>query len=99
MSPPCRDRPEGFRALYAGLCVLAVVLASSGCGKTAGGLTGGSGSSECKPPSMLCGTSCANIASSAEHCGACDMPCPSGDQCIRGACTSTKCPAGHSDCG
>ncbi len=44
---------------------------------------------ECRPtcPSglTLCGTACESLTTSAQHCGACDRPCPSGELCNQGA--------------
>src|SRR5262245_18451411 len=94
-----QERTVGQMRSFAVLCLLATVLAIPGCGKPADDLGVGSSSSDCNPPAMLCGKSCTLIASDANHCGACGTACPSGDQCVRGACTSTKCPAGQTDCG
>jgi len=52
------------------------------------------GQTDCAPtaPSPLC----VNLATSNEHCGACNQPCPSGLTCVAGACT---CPMGFILCG
>lgn len=42
------------------------------------------------------GPTCIDLDSSAQHCGACDEPCPAGVACIGGACA---CPGGTMSCG
>lgn len=41
----------------------------------------------------LCGDSCANLATSNQHCGECGYACRSGHACVLGACRPTAAPA------
>lgn len=45
-----------------------------------------------------CGTECADLASSADHCGACDQACAAGTVCSAGECTQDGCAAGETPC-
>src|SRR5688572_473757 len=47
---------------------------------------------------VACGDECVDVLRSPEHCGACDTPCPSGQACQAGRCTST-CSNGTLRCG
>jgi hypothetical protein len=44
---------------------------------------------------MCGGDACIDLESSAQHCGACDSPCPPGVACVAGECA---CPAGTEAC-
>lgn len=59
---------------------------------------------ECSAPSRLCGTTCADLTASREHCGACDNDCSAhahsaaiGSRCSDGAC-EYLCEIGWADC-
>lgn len=46
-----------------------------------------------------CGGKCVNTDTSNQHCGACDVTCAAGEQCIHGRCYSPDiCPAGFQAC-
>ncbi|HEX2568453.1 MAG TPA: hypothetical protein VH877_02765 [Polyangia bacterium] len=48
----------------------------------------GSGTIRCDAPLMACGGQCVNIATSGEHCGACNHSC-GGGECNQGVCQPT----------
>ena len=50
----------------------------------------------CRAPSTMCGTSCVDTASDAEHCGSCAVACATGMVCAGGVC---GCGAGLTRCG
>ncbi|MGM0556816.1 MAG: CAP domain-containing protein [Myxococcota bacterium] len=50
---------------------------------------------QCTAPQMLCGESCVDVQTSAEHCGDCDTPCAAPRTCQGGEC---KCPSGKEFC-
>lgn len=56
---------------------------------------------ECVDGAVACGDSCARLASSALHCGACDNACGPDAICDRGACVSAAagCSSGLTLCG
>jgi hypothetical protein len=45
---------------------------------------------------MLCRQRCVDVTESGEHCGRCEVTCPSGQYCQRGTC---KCRNGGTACG
>jgi hypothetical protein len=64
---------------------------AGGAGATAGAgaVAGSGGQATCEPASCAhtcCGTVCADLSSSPQHCGACDSPCPLGRSCNFGKC-------------
>ncbi len=61
-------------------CPSGAVCQTSGCICTGAGET-------------LCGNTCANLATSNQHCGECGYACGSGKQCVEGACRPTSAPA------
>jgi hypothetical protein len=60
-----------------------------------GGATSGDTTSEASTCEMCGGDACIDLESSAQHCGACDSPCPPGVACVAGECA---CPAGTEAC-
>jgi hypothetical protein len=52
----------------------------------AGGGAAGAGGVGCTPPKAACGGTCVDVASNADHCGACDYACEAGLACSQGAC-------------
>src|SRR5688572_18720624 len=42
--------------------------------------------SHCDEPQVECGGECVDLSSSADHCGACDSACGSGEACFDGLC-------------
>jgi hypothetical protein len=46
----------------------------------------------CGTGEVACGLRCISVLTDEEHCGACDVACAPGDQCMTGVCTS--CPDG-----
>jgi hypothetical protein len=63
------------------------------------GLTGdvsAGGASACPPDATQCGDTCVSLATSAAHCGACDVSCAPDAVCEDGQC---QCGVGFSPCG
>jgi hypothetical protein len=56
----------------------------------------------CPTGELCCGGSCSDPATSLEHCGTCDNPCPTAaniaSTCEMGMCGFGGCDAGYSDC-
>ncbi|MBL8680687.1 MAG: hypothetical protein JNK05_16025 [Myxococcales bacterium] len=48
-------------------------------------------------PMMACGGECVDIFTNSAHCGACNVPCGSGQVCMGGVCMM-PCPAGQARC-
>jgi hypothetical protein len=55
----------------------------------------------CAPGAAACGDDCVELASNAQHCGACDIACGSDSLCDRGHCkpAAEGCSAGLLQCG
>ena len=51
---------------------------------------------QCPTGQTLCGSTCVDLTSDANHCGSCGNTCPPGKVCIGGVCS---CPAGFVNCG
>jgi len=56
----------------------------------------------CDAPNVMCGTQCADLQRSFQHCGSCGHRCQGFEICLRGACVRggtcpTRC-TGHEDC-
>lgn len=49
----------------------------------------------CPAGQHVCGSTCVDESTNAEHCGGCDKPCGGGQGCAGGMCT---CPAGQTYC-
>ncbi len=49
----------------------------------------GGGGVTCTAPEQLCGGACANVQSSAAHCGRCDNACATGQVCVGGSCQTS----------
>lgn len=43
----------------------------------------------CTAPQLACGSTCVNPMTDVEHCGACDVACVNGVDCLGGHCTDT----------
>jgi hypothetical protein len=66
--------------------------------------------SVCPTGETKCGSTCVDLNTSPDNCGACGVQCPSGSQCVNGACSQPSCdgktcatftncsPGGASDC-
>jgi MYXO-CTERM domain-containing protein len=64
-----------------------------------GSATSTGGSPECPSPLTDCSGTCVNLASSAEHCGFCDVSCGALEVCRSGGCSTETCPASLTECG
>src|SRR5262245_61491948 len=75
----------------------AIVLDGGGGHSGAGGDTGGEDGNgpACAPPTTACDGACHDLATSNEHCGACNEECSGGASCFAGSCV---CPAGQTRC-
>ncbi|MBI5513681.1 MAG: PKD domain-containing protein [Deltaproteobacteria bacterium] len=51
----------------------------------------------CPPGESVCGDRCVDTRTNPAHCGACGMPCPTGQQCTEGACRPL-CEMGQTGC-
>ncbi|MGC9983125.1 MAG: SUMF1/EgtB/PvdO family nonheme iron enzyme [Polyangia bacterium] len=74
---------------------------SSGTGGT-GGATGGTGGSGMVCPSMMCGSTCSDLNTDVNNCGACGRSCQNtnaqGLSCNAGLCDTTNCTVGWGNC-
>ena len=52
----------------------------------------------CSAPTTLCGSTCCNLATDVNNCGACGNTCAAGQSCVSGACRLV-CPSGQTACG
>jgi Stigma-specific protein, Stig1 len=57
-------------------------------GMGGGGGGGAGGVVPCEAPTILCGGTCVDPASSAEHCGECGYTCGTGSSCSKGECSA-----------
>src|SRR4051812_47036095 len=82
-------RPWWQGRLRALLIACALVAGLLGCGKSSESarlaLRTTTGET-CHDGAVACGDACAQLSSSADHCGSCDNACPGGSICDRGHC-------------
>jgi hypothetical protein len=52
----------------------------------------------CGPTEFGCGGVCVSILSDPNNCGGCYTVCPAGGYCHNGACFSSACPVGYTNC-
>ena len=81
-------------ALLAVACTSTGTLGTPGAGGTTGP-TGTGGTSSCASGQTTCGTACVNTATDPTNCGACGIPCSTGQICQNSQC---QCQAGLLDC-
>lgn len=102
----CQPRCSLFVALAVALLTAllvgcAEVPAEEGLVSQADG--GQPGALACPSSQTDCGSACADLDFSVEHCGDCATPCASDSQCIEGVCTTTadctnECERGGTEC-
>ena len=90
MSRPGFQRGAAISSII--VAAIAASLATSSCGST---VTMGS----CGDGYDKCASSCVDLQTDPDHCGACGSACPEGVACAAGACGMNTCPPGSADCG
>lgn len=66
-----------------------------------GGTVGGAPPPACVSPQILCGSTCTNVQSDPNNCGACGTVCPAGQACVNGICAApaAPCVSPNTQCG
>lgn len=83
-----------MKVLVYPLLLVAFVLVAFGC-ESSDPAAAGTGGTQCLADQTLCGGSCVALASSADHCGACNNACPVGTSCVGSQCS---CQTGLTSC-
>ncbi|UJR81301.1 hypothetical protein [Sandaracinus amylolyticus] len=95
-TPGCETSLE--TASHCGTCDVSCVAPAPLCSEV-GGVR--ACRSACGAGETLCGTECADLGTSLDHCGGCDQPCAPAHataQCATGACSIAACDPGWDDC-